>query len=155
MREALRLALRDLRGGLRGLGLLWLCLAIAVTAIASVLSLGSAIDRAIAGNGRQLLGGDLALSVAQRQASAEERSALAALGRLSTTTTVRATIVAQGGRTQLAELSGVDSRWPLAGELKLTSGQKPAGQEVALGVDLARRLGVRTGDRVRIGYGEF
>ena len=155
MNEALRLALRDLRGGLRGLGLLWLCLAISVTAIASVLSLGSAIDRAIAGNGRQLLGGDLALSVAQRQASAEERSALSALGGLSTTTTVRATIVAPGGRTQLAELSGVDPRWPLAGELKLTSGQRPVGQQVALGVDLARRLAVRTGDRVRIGYGEF
>ena len=155
MNEALRLALRDLRGGLRGLGLLWLCLAIAVTAIASVLSLGSAIDRAIAGNGRQLLGGDLALSVAQRQASAGERSALEDLGSLSTTTTVRATIVAPGGRTQLAELSGVDDRWPLAGQLKLTSGHRPAGQEVALGVDLARRLGVGTGDKVRIGHGEF
>ena len=47
MSEALRLALRDLRGGLRGLGLLWLCLAISVAAIASVLSLASSIDRAI------------------------------------------------------------------------------------------------------------
>src|SRR4051812_33890902 len=108
MSEVLRLAMRDLRGGLRGLGLMWLCLAISVAAIASVLSLGSAIDRSIAGHGRELLGGDLALSVAQRQATAEERDALRALGRVSTTTTLRATIVATGGRTQLAELSGVD-----------------------------------------------
>ena len=155
MREAWRLALRDLRGGLRGLGLMWLCLAISVAAIASVLSLASSIDRAIAGHGRELLGGDLALSVAQRQASASERSALEALGRPSKTTTLRATIVAPNGRTQLAELSGVDARWPLAGTLDLGSGRRPAGREVALGADLARRLSVRAGDSVRIGYGEF
>ena len=58
MSAALRLAWRDLRGGLRGLGLLWLCLTISVAAIALVLSLGSAIDRAISAHGRDLLGGD-------------------------------------------------------------------------------------------------
>ena len=155
MKEALRLALRDLRGGLRGLGLLWLCLAIAVAAIASVLSLSSSIDRAIAGHGRDLLGGDLALGVAQRRAGPEERAALAQLGQVSTTTTVRATIVAPGGGTQLAELSGVDARWPLAGALELESGSRPVGRQVALGADLAERLAVRPGERVRIGYGEF
>lgn len=155
MREALRLALRDLRGGLRGLGLMWLCLAISVAAIASVLSLGSSIDRAIAGQGRQLLGGDLALGVAQREASAEERAALDSLGTVSKTTTLRATIVAPGGGTQLAELSGVDARWPVAGALKLVSGRRPSGREVALGADLAQRLAVRAGDEVGIGYGRF
>lgn len=155
MSESLRLAWRDLRGGLRGLGLLWLCLAISVAAIASVLSLGSSIDRAISTHGRDLLGGDLALSVAQRQAKPEELAALHALGPLSKTVTLRATIVAPGGRTQLAELSGVDARWPLAGELKLTAGGPPSGQAVALGADLAERLAIRAGDRVRIGYGEF
>ena len=155
MTEALRLALRDLRGGLRGLGLLWLCLAIAVAAIASVLSLGSSIDRAIAGNGRELLGGDLALSVAQRQANAQERAALEELGKLSKSTTLRATLVAPGGRTQLAELSGVDQSWPLAGELNLAAGHAPRTMEVAIGAELAQRLGVRPGGRVRIGYGEF
>lgn len=155
MKEALRLALRDLRGGLRGLGLLWLCLAIAVAAIASVLSLSSSIDRAIADHGRDLLGGDLALGVAQRQARPEEQAALAQLGQVSRTTTVRATIVAPGGGTQLAELSGVDSRWPLAGALELDSGSRPVGGQVALGADLAERLAVRPGERVRIGYGEF
>ena len=155
MSQAVRLALRDLRGGLRGLGLLWLCLAISVAAIASVLSLASSIDRSIAGHGRDLLGGDLALSVAQRAAGPDEVAALEALGRVSKTQTLRATIVAPGGRTQLAELTGVDAQWPLAGELKLQSGSRPQGREVALGADLAERLAVRTGDRVRIGYGEF
>ena len=155
MSAALRLAWRDLRGGLRGLGLLWLCLAISVAAIASVLSLGSSIDRAISTHGRDLLGGDLALSVAQRVANTGELGALQALGPVSKTVTLRATIVAPGGRIQLAELSGVDGRWPLAGELELASGAAPVGRSVALGADLAERLSLRAGDRVRIGYGEF
>jgi putative ABC transport system permease protein len=67
----IRLALRDLRGGLSGLGLLWLCLAVAIAGLASVTSLASSVDSAIAANGRQLLGGDLMLSVAQREAGAE------------------------------------------------------------------------------------
>ncbi len=155
MRQAWRLALRDLRGGLRGLGLMWLCLAIAVAAIASVLSLASSIDRSISANGRQLLGGDLALGVAQREATAAERAALDALGQVSKSVTLRATVVAPNGRTQLAELSGVDARWPLAGTLDLSAGRPPAGREVALGADLAERLSVRAGDDVRIGYATF
>ena len=155
MRQAWRLAMRDLRGGLRGLGLLWLCLAIAVAAIASVLSLSSAIDRSIAGHGRDLLGGDLALSVAQRAATPAERAALSELGQVSKSTTLRATVVAASGRTQLAELSGVDGRWPLAGKLELSSGRPPSDREVAFGADLAERLAVSAGDTVRIGYGEF
>ena len=41
MTNAFRLAIRDLRGGLSGLGLLWLCLAIATAGLASVTSLAS------------------------------------------------------------------------------------------------------------------
>ena len=52
MKSALRLALRDLRGGLSGLGLLWLCLAVAIAGLASVTSLASSVDSAIAANGR-------------------------------------------------------------------------------------------------------
>ena len=76
MNEALRLAGRDLRGGIGGLGLLLLCLAIAVAGIAAVTSLSSAIGSSIADNGRSLLGGDLMLSVAQRDATSEEKAAI-------------------------------------------------------------------------------
>src|SRR3954463_14006434 len=110
MREAWRLAWRDRRGGLRGLGLMWLCLAIAVAAIASVLSLASAIDRSIASNGRELLGGYLALRGAPREAGPDELAALQALGPVSKTTKLRATVVARTGHTQLADLSGIDVR---------------------------------------------
>ena len=72
MIEALRLAQRDLRGGLGSLTLLFVCLAVAVAGLAAVTSLSSSIRSTIDKNGRELLGADLALSVAQRSANSEE-----------------------------------------------------------------------------------
>ena len=156
MKTALRLALRDLRGGLSGLGLLWLCLAVAVAGLASVTSLASSIDSAIAANGRQLLGGDLMLSVAQREATADEKAVMNSLGRSSKSVTTRAMLVGPGGRSMLTELSGVDSRWPLAGRLELApAGHRPEGMEIAIGRDVADRLGVTTGDNIRVGGTTF
>ncbi|MEO5641489.1 MAG: FtsX-like permease family protein [Sphingomicrobium sp.] len=156
MIEAWRLARRDLRGGLGGLGLLWLCLAIAVAAIASVTSLASSIDSAIASNGRNLIGGDLVVRSAQRAASGDELAALRAIGRVSATTTLRAMAVAPGGKVGLAELSSIDAAWPLAGKVELApGGRRPVGAEVAVGRELAERLGLRVGSAVRVGYANF
>jgi putative ABC transport system permease protein len=151
-----RLALRDLRGGLSGLGLLWLCLAVAIAGLASVTSLASSVDSAIAANGRQLLGGDLMLSVAQREAGADERAAIDTLGRSSKSITTRAMLVAPQGRNLLAELSSVDAQWPLAGKVEWANGSKrPAGAEVAIGREVVERLGIGIGDDVRIGHATY
>ncbi|HVF36430.1 MAG TPA: FtsX-like permease family protein [Sphingomicrobium sp.] len=156
MKLALRLALRDLRGGLAGLGLLWLCLAVAVAGLASVTSLASSIDRAIAANGRELLGGDLMLSVAQREATAEERAALTAMGLSSNSVMIRAMLVTADGRSLLSELSGVDPAWPLAGGVDWgEGGRRPTGAEVAIGRDIAERLEVATGSTLSIGGKSF
>lgn len=147
-----RLALRDLRGGLRGLGLLWLCLMVAISGLASVTSLASSIDRAIADNGRNLMGGDLSLSVAQRDANGEELAAIEALGRSSKTVMTRSMLVAPSGRSLLAELTGVDDNWRLAGTVEWAPGSKrPAGAEVAIGREIAERLDLGLGQQVRIG----
>ena len=152
----LRLALRDLRGGLRGLGLLWLCLAVAIAGLASVTSLASSVDSAIAANGRELLGGDLMLSVAQREGSADERVAIDALGRSSKSVTTRAMLVAPDGRSLLAELSGVDANWPLAGKIEWVPGGKmPRGAEVAIGREIAERLSLGVGGQIRIGRATY
>ncbi len=156
MKLPLRLALRDLRGGLSGLGLLWLCLAVAIAGLASVTSLASSVDSAIAANGRELLGGDLMLSVAQRDASVEERAAIDALGRSSKSVSTRAMLVRPGGRSLLAELTGVDKNWRLAGEVDWgPAGERPAGAEVAIGSEIAERLSLRRGDHVRIGRADY
>jgi putative ABC transport system permease protein len=154
--SAFRLAIRDLRGGLSGLGLLWLCLAIAIAGLASVTSLASSIDTAIAANGRQLLGGDLMLSVAQREATPDEKVAMDALGPSSKSVTTRAMLVAPDGSSMLSELSGIDSAWPLAGRLDLaTGGQRPKGPEIAIGREVAERLGVKLADSLRVGRASY
>ncbi|MCF2515112.1 FtsX-like permease family protein [Sphingomonas sp. G124] len=156
MKLPLRLALRDLRGGLSGLGLLWLCLAVAIAGLASVTSLASSVDSAIAANGRQLLGGDLMLSVAQRDAGADERAAIDALGRSSKSVTTRAMLVAPQCRSLLAELSSIDANWPLAGKVEWVGGSKrPAGAEVAIGHEISERLDIGIGDDVRIGRATY
>ena len=56
---ALRLALRELRGGVRGLRIVIACLALGVAAIAAVGSLREGIERGLQVEGRRLLGGDM------------------------------------------------------------------------------------------------
>ena len=105
----------------------------------------------------QLLGGDLMLSVAQREASAEERAAIDALGRSSKSVTTRAMLVAPR-RPQPARRA-VRRRcrnWPLAGKVDWApGGKRPAGAEVAIGREIAERLDLGLGDSVRIGRASY
>ena len=150
MSPALSLARRDLKGGLGGLGLLWLCLAIAIVGLSSVTSLASSIDRAIATEGRALIGGDLVLSVSQRDASVDERAAIEALGQTSKSVGLRGMIVAANGESMLVELTGADAAWPLAGKLEI-AGARPGDGEIAIGRAAAERLRLKLGDQVTLG----
>ena len=89
MSAGLRLGRRDLAQGIGGLWLLLACLTIAVAGLAAVTSLSSAIRSTIDGEARNILGGDVAFSVAQRSATAEERAAIARLGEVSESVTLR------------------------------------------------------------------
>jgi len=156
LKQILSLALRDLRGGLKGLGLLWICLAVAIAGLASVTSLASSVDSSIAANGRELLGGDLMLSVAQREATPDEKQAIERLGRSSKSVTTRSMLVSPAGATQLVELTGVDANWRLAGKVDWgAGGRRPAGAEVALGREVAERLDLHLGQQVRLGHASY
>ena len=155
MMEAWRLARRDLRGGIGSLTLLFVCLAIAVAGLAAVTSLSSSIRSTIDGKGRELLGGDLALSVAQRAATSEEQAAMARLGQVSPSTTTRSTLVAPSG-SALVELSGIGPDWPPTGRVVLEpGGRMPGNGEAVIGRELVERLGLRAGAAVRIGFAAF
>jgi putative ABC transport system permease protein len=153
---ALRLALRDLRGGLAGLRLLAVCLFLGVLALAGVGSLSAAIVASLAERGQEILGGDVQLVVAQRPATAEELAAFEREGRVSQITRMRAMAARlDGSESVLVELKGVDEAWPLFGTFRTDSGARPSGGQVAVGPELAERLGVRVGERVRIGSAEL
>ncbi len=113
-----RLALRELRGGLRGFYVFIACIALGVLAIAAVGSFAASLADGLAREGRVILGGDVAFSLIQREATAAERAFLAAKGEVSAVATLRAMARtadgragagrAQGGRWRLSALS---ARW--------------------------------------------
>jgi putative ABC transport system permease protein len=155
----LRLAIRDLRGGLTGLRLLAICLFLGVMALAAVGSLSSAIVSGLAERGQSILGGDVQLTVAQREATPQELAAFRREGALSHVTRMRAMAARlDGAESVLVELKGVDQAYPLFGQFRLQTGAlsaRPSGNDVAIGPELADRLRVRLGDRIRIGNAEL
>ena len=63
----LRFALRDLRGGLAGLRIFLLCIALGVAAIVGVESLALALNDGMGREGRVILGGDASFSLIHRR----------------------------------------------------------------------------------------
>jgi putative ABC transport system permease protein len=152
----LRLALRDLRGGLAGLRLLAVCLFLGVLALAGVGSLSAAIVASLAERGQEILGGDVQLVVSQREATPRELAAFSREGRVSHITRMRAMAARlDGEESVLVELKGVDEAWPLYGRFRSAPSMRPRGGQVAVGPELAERLGVRVGERIRIGGAEL
>jgi len=152
----LRLALRDLRGGLAGLRLLATCLFLGVLALAGVGSLSAAIVASLAERGQEILGGDVQLVVAQREATAAELAAFEREGRVSRITRMRAMAARpDGAESVLVELKGVDEAWPLFGRFRARPGVRPRGAQAAVGPELVERLGIGVGGRLRVGSAEL
>lgn len=155
----LRLALRDLRGGLAGLRLLFVCLFLGVAALAGVGSLTAAVLTGLADQGQAILGGDVQIEINQRPAFPDERAAFEAEGEVSLLTRMRAMAAPEGaGDPVLVELKGVDHLYPLYGRFALRAGalaERPRGDQVAIGAELADRLGIDVGQQLRIGSASF
>lgn len=152
-RVAWRLAWRDLRRGGRGLLLLALCLFLGTAALAGIGSLSASILSALDLHGREMLGGDLELTVSQRRATVEEQAAFAAAGTVSETVSLR-TMADAGRGPALVDLRAVDDNWPLVGRAGLARGaiaSRPRGSQIAIAPALAERLGVRIGESIRVG----
>ena len=92
---ALRYALRELRGGLRGFYVFIACIALGVMAIAGVGSVAASLGDGLAREGRTLLGGDVAFSLIQREAKPDEIAFLRSRGKLSVAAMLR--VMARAG----------------------------------------------------------
>ena len=159
MRLAWTLALRDLRGGVRGIRVVLACLALGVAAIAAVGSLRAAVDEGLASNGAALLGGDLAIDGGAQPLPEALRPWLEARGgRVSGIVTMRSLLVAPSGERQLIELKAVDPAYPLIGAPTLNP-PIPLPQALDGGVVadplVLQRLNLHAGDTVRIGTAAF
>ncbi len=160
---ALRLALRELRGGVRGFGVFLSCLALGVAAIAGVGLLSRALSDGLAREGGVILGGDISYSLAHREAGAEELEFLEGRGRISKIATMRAMARANGGAATLVELKSVDRSYPLSGSVKvqpsihLDSALAKRGEAFGAVAEQALlvRLNLSLGDKIVIGDGSF
>ena len=152
----LRLALRELRGGLNGLRLLALCLILGVAALAGVGSLASAITQGLSERGQTILGGDIEARLTSRFATPAERARLAALGPLAEVVKLRAMAGPAAGEDRvLAELKAVDGAWPLYGRFAIAGGATLMPGSAAIAPAFAERFGVKAGDRISIGAADF
>src|ERR1700726_612191 len=160
---ALRYALRELRGGLRGFYVFIACIALGVMAIAGVGSVAASLGEGLAREGRTLLGGDVAFSLIQREAKPDEIAFLRSRGQVSVAATLRAMARTGDGRLALVELKAVDRAYPMLGELtldpKMPVADLLAERDGAFGApadaSLLARLDLKIGDKVGIGSATF
>ncbi len=164
MMLAFRLAARELRGGARGLGIVLLCLALGVAAIAAVGGLRAAVERGLADNGRALLGGDVEVQTGADSPPPALKAWLRGHGaRVSDVTQMRSLLVAPSGRRELIDLKAVDAAWPLVGapvlapSLPLAEALARHDGRFGLLADplVLDRLGLKPGEVVRIGTASF
>lgn len=160
MMLALRFAARELRSGLKGFRIFLACLALGVGAIAAAGSTAQAFREGLASQAREILGGDLAVTVEQRRFTPAEQAAIGRMGRVSWAVSSRAMAETSSGERRLVELRGVSAAYPLSGKVTLEGGGDlhraiaPA-SDGATGAVVERvlmdRLGLRLGDRILVG----
>lgn len=162
MSLAWAIARRELRGGLRGFRVFLACLALGVAAIAAVGLVRAAIQQGLSDQGAVLLGGDAQMEFTYRFATEEERAWMEGISdRMSEVVDFRSMVVL-GDETALTQVKGVDDAYPLLGSVQLEAGDLPSALAVEGGVPgsamdkvLVDRLGLKVGDRFRMGTKEF
>jgi len=155
-----KLGLRELRNGIKGFRIFIACLALGVMVIAAVGALADALRAGLASQGETILGGDVTFARMHIRATPDERALFQGLGRVSETSTMRTMARRLDGSDQaLAELKAVDAAYPLSGETTVEDGRSfrdALGTSAAV-VDpiLLERLGLKVGDRFRVGQAEI
>ncbi|TCP44382.1 ABC transporter permease [Rhodovulum marinum] len=160
---AIRIARRELRGGLRGFYVFLACLALGVAAIAAVGSVRESIEGGLKREGAVLLGGDAEMSLTYRYAEPEERAWMDATAtRVSEIVDFRSMVVVERGAVTergLTQVKGVDGAYPLYGRVELDPpiplDEALAGNGAVMERVLADRLGLTPGDDFRLGTAEY
>jgi putative ABC transport system permease protein len=165
-----RIARRDLLGRIRGLRLLAICLFLGVATLAAISSLTAGIADELSRRGQTILGGDIQIGIAQREASEAEKSAFRKVGELSETIRMRAMAIGDS-ESLLAELKAVDQAYPLYG-LSTAKNTYPLNGKleiepdqclmavlpvnwIYIGPSLSNRLKLKSCDKVRFGEASF
>ena len=119
MSLAFRLARREMRSGLGGFRLFIACLALGVGAIAAILSFSRAIEEGLRADAREILGGDVAISLLYREATPEQIAFMREQGEFVRWLDSRAMArpTKPDGRPTLVQLKAVEPAYPLYGKV--------------------------------------
>lgn len=155
-----RISRRDLSARIRGLRLLAICLFLGVATLAAIGSLTAGIADELSRRGQTILGGDVEIGIAQREATPAEMAAMRKAGAVSETIRLRAMAIGteKGSDSVLAELKAVDRVYPHYGALTLRDNsiaKTPAKNEIYIGPTLSERLNIETGGAIRFGDATF
>ena len=161
MSLAFRLARREMRSGLGGFRLFIACLALGVGAIAAILSFSRAVEEGLRADAREILGGDVAISLLYREATPEQIAFMREQGELVRWLDSRAMArpTKSDGRPTLVQLKAVEPAYPLYGKLEMADGGTLANAMgkrdgiwgAALEESALRRMNMAPGDMLRIG----
>ncbi len=161
---AVRFALREMRGGLRGFLIFLSCIALGVAAIGGVNSVARSITDGLSGQGQTLLGGDIRFELVHRETDEREAAFLNGLGDVAASANMRSMLRLEDGSDQtLVEVKAVAPVYPLYGrlatvpELEHEALFDKAGVVYGAAADplLLQRLGLETGSVVRLGTAAF
>ena len=158
---AFRLAAREMRGGLAGFRLFIACLALGVAAIAGILSFSRAVEEGLRADAREILGGDVAVSLLYREATPEQMEFMKSRGQFVRWIDSRAMArpVKPDGRPTLVQMKAVEPAYPLYGVVELKGGgtladamaQRDGVWGVVVEEAALRRMNLALGDRLRLG----
>ncbi|MFC7050656.1 ABC transporter permease [Emcibacter nanhaiensis] len=159
---ALRFALRELRSGIKRFRIFLACLFLGTAIIASVGSVTTNITEGLSQEARQFLGGDIEISMMQRDLTPAEEAFLSAHGTISRVSTLRAMAHLVDRDTEdssLVELKAVDELYPLFGTLKFQGedvpsdlyAEKDGRPAIVISEALANRLALGRSDLLKLG----
>ena len=159
-RFVLMLAWRETRGAWRHFGYFFACITLGVSALVGVGSFADSLERTVARSAKSLMGGDV--EIRSTQPVSEDAAALVPElrgGPGVTVTRVRELVaMAQSGgsQSQIVELKAVETGYPFYGALVTEPGNVPLETLIGGGRALVHdsflaRLGLRVGDRFRVG----
>ena len=164
---AFKIAMRELRGGLRGFWIFLLCLALGVAAIAAVGSVRTAIQTGLEKEASALLGGDAEARFTYRFATDDERAWLndhaETVSEVVDFRSMLTTGPDDARERALAQVKGVDVAYPLYGSVglkpEMSMADALAVRDGIAGVVaeqvLLDRMGLQPGDVVRLGSKDY
>ncbi len=169
MSFVLNLTFREVRSSWRRLLFFFLCLSIGVGSIVALRSLVQNMNRAVSGDARNLLTADLEIN-STSPLKPEQISAIESVTKNNPaiedrTETIQFNTMARPAdganeTTSMIELKGIEPNFPLVGDFLLSDGTRFSGDLLANRGALAApplldKLGLKIGDKFRIGDAEF